>query len=171
MRNIIMTMPNIQLNSKFVNNMSPEWDRFMTAVKLNKGTVFREPILCKQTSPNWYQLGQSQYALEDMLLVIIPEGGGEITDLEVYNFTGARGVALSMYNTDEVCPDGKTIEAEAWHCDTSLQGADSHSLWKEFANKIGDYVDKYVKAMEKVKLKKGLECAMKISGEGNAYLQ
>ncbi|GJW52146.1 hypothetical protein Tco_0093497 [Tanacetum coccineum] len=27
MRNIRMTMPNIQLNSKFVNNMSPEWDR------------------------------------------------------------------------------------------------------------------------------------------------
>ncbi|GKD69632.1 hypothetical protein Tco_1323722 [Tanacetum coccineum] len=37
MRNIIMTMPNIQLNSKFVNNMSPEWDKFVTAVKLNKG--------------------------------------------------------------------------------------------------------------------------------------
>ncbi|GJX62692.1 hypothetical protein Tco_0295592, partial [Tanacetum coccineum] len=35
--NIRMTMPNIQLNSKFVNNMSPEWDRFVTAVKLNKG--------------------------------------------------------------------------------------------------------------------------------------
>ncbi|GJU74090.1 integrase, catalytic region, zinc finger, CCHC-type containing protein [Tanacetum coccineum] len=31
MRNIIMTMPNIHLNSKFVNNMSPEWDRFVTA--------------------------------------------------------------------------------------------------------------------------------------------
>ncbi|GKD63140.1 hypothetical protein Tco_1305248 [Tanacetum coccineum] len=25
------------LNSKFVNNMSPEWDRFVTAVKLNQG--------------------------------------------------------------------------------------------------------------------------------------
>ncbi|GJU78059.1 retrovirus-related pol polyprotein from transposon TNT 1-94 [Tanacetum coccineum] len=37
MRNIIMTMPNIQLNYKFVNNMSPKWDRFVTAVKLNKG--------------------------------------------------------------------------------------------------------------------------------------
>ncbi|GJZ10976.1 retrovirus-related pol polyprotein from transposon TNT 1-94 [Tanacetum coccineum] len=37
MRNIRMTMPNIQLNSKFVNNMSPEWDRFVTTVKLNKG--------------------------------------------------------------------------------------------------------------------------------------
>nr|GFA38413.1 integrase, catalytic region, zinc finger, CCHC-type, peptidase aspartic, catalytic [Tanacetum cinerariifolium] len=36
-RNIKMKMSNIQLNSKFVNNMSPEWDRFVTAVKLNKG--------------------------------------------------------------------------------------------------------------------------------------
>jgi hypothetical protein len=37
MRIIKMTMPNIQLNSKFVNNMAPKWDRFVTAVKLNKG--------------------------------------------------------------------------------------------------------------------------------------
>ncbi|GJU87294.1 hypothetical protein Tco_1294840 [Tanacetum coccineum] len=36
-RNIKMTMPKMQLNSKFVNNMSPEWGRFMTAVKLNRG--------------------------------------------------------------------------------------------------------------------------------------
>ncbi|GJX81032.1 hypothetical protein Tco_0329181 [Tanacetum coccineum] len=37
MRHIKMTMPKIQLNSKFVNNMLPEWGRFVTAVKLNKG--------------------------------------------------------------------------------------------------------------------------------------
>ncbi|GJW82474.1 hypothetical protein Tco_0146449 [Tanacetum coccineum] len=37
MINIKMTMPKMQLNSKFVNNMFPEWGRFMTAVKLNKG--------------------------------------------------------------------------------------------------------------------------------------
>ncbi|GKB62107.1 hypothetical protein Tco_0918293 [Tanacetum coccineum] len=37
MRNIKMTMPKMQLNSKFVNNMLPEWGRFMTAVKLNRG--------------------------------------------------------------------------------------------------------------------------------------
>nr|GEZ94559.1 hypothetical protein [Tanacetum cinerariifolium] len=30
-------MPIMQLNSKFVNNMLPEWGRFVTAVKLNKG--------------------------------------------------------------------------------------------------------------------------------------
>ncbi|GJX80337.1 hypothetical protein Tco_0328486 [Tanacetum coccineum] len=37
MQNIKMTMPKMQLNLKFVNNMLPEWDRFVTAVKLNRG--------------------------------------------------------------------------------------------------------------------------------------
>ncbi|GJT22545.1 retrotransposon protein, putative, ty1-copia subclass [Tanacetum coccineum] len=36
MRNIKMTMFRMQLNSKFVNNMLPEWGRFVTAVKLNR---------------------------------------------------------------------------------------------------------------------------------------
>jgi len=35
-------------------------------------------------------------------VVVVPEGQGETTDLEVYNFTGEGGVALAMYNTDEV---------------------------------------------------------------------
>nr|GEU51276.1 hypothetical protein [Tanacetum cinerariifolium] len=37
MRNINMKMSRLQLNSKFVNNMLPEWGRFVTAVKLNRG--------------------------------------------------------------------------------------------------------------------------------------
>ncbi|GJU12324.1 hypothetical protein Tco_1134720 [Tanacetum coccineum] len=37
MWNIKMTMSRMQLNSKFVNNMLPEWGRFVTAVKLNIG--------------------------------------------------------------------------------------------------------------------------------------
>nr|GEZ77184.1 retrovirus-related Pol polyprotein from transposon TNT 1-94 [Tanacetum cinerariifolium] len=37
MRNIKITMSKMQLNSKFVNNMLPEWGRFMTTVKLNRG--------------------------------------------------------------------------------------------------------------------------------------
>nr|GEU68291.1 retrovirus-related Pol polyprotein from transposon TNT 1-94 [Tanacetum cinerariifolium] len=37
MRNIKMTMSRLQLNSKFVNNMLPEWDQFVTALKLNRG--------------------------------------------------------------------------------------------------------------------------------------
>ncbi|GKB77382.1 isocitrate dehydrogenase [NADP], partial [Tanacetum coccineum] len=220
-------------------------------------TVFREPILCKNipklvlawTKPiciGRHAFGD-KYKGNDAVnkgpgklkMVFVPEGGGEITDLEVYNFTGARGVALSIsfaeasMNTaylkkwplylstkntilkkydgrfkdifqevyeinwkskfeaagiwyehslidDMVAYALKSDGGYVWACknydgdvqsNMLAQGADSHSLWKEFANKIGDYVDKYVKAMEKVKLKKGLECAMKISGEGNAYLQ
>ncbi|GJV05609.1 retrovirus-related pol polyprotein from transposon TNT 1-94 [Tanacetum coccineum] len=37
MRNIKMTMPKMQLNSKFVNTMLSDWGRFVTAVKLNRG--------------------------------------------------------------------------------------------------------------------------------------
>ncbi|GKC27026.1 hypothetical protein Tco_1034320 [Tanacetum coccineum] len=37
MRNIKMTMLRMQLNSKFVNNMLPEWGRFVITVKLNRG--------------------------------------------------------------------------------------------------------------------------------------
>nr|GEU63580.1 retrovirus-related Pol polyprotein from transposon TNT 1-94 [Tanacetum cinerariifolium] len=37
MRNIKMNMSRMQLNSKFVNNMLPEWGRFVTTVKLNRG--------------------------------------------------------------------------------------------------------------------------------------
>ncbi|GJX64849.1 hypothetical protein Tco_0299192 [Tanacetum coccineum] len=37
MRKHQMTMSRMQLNSKFVNNMLPEWGRFVTAGKLNSG--------------------------------------------------------------------------------------------------------------------------------------
>ncbi|PPR83405.1 hypothetical protein GOBAR_AA37304 [Gossypium barbadense] len=34
-------------------------------------------------------------------LVFVPEGQGEKTEYEVFNFTGEGGVSLAMYNTDE----------------------------------------------------------------------
>ncbi|GJX29819.1 hypothetical protein Tco_0237898 [Tanacetum coccineum] len=37
MRNIKMTMSRMQLNLNFMNNMLPEWSRFITEVKLNRG--------------------------------------------------------------------------------------------------------------------------------------
>nr|GEW03458.1 hypothetical protein [Tanacetum cinerariifolium] len=37
MRNIRMTMSRMQLNSMFMNNMLPEWGRFVATVKLNRG--------------------------------------------------------------------------------------------------------------------------------------
>lgn len=35
-------------------------------------------------------------------ILVVPEGQGEKTELEVFDFTGEGGVSLAMYNTDEV---------------------------------------------------------------------
>ncbi|KAF7836516.1 putative methionine--tRNA ligase [Senna tora] len=49
--------------------------------------------------------------------------------------------------------------------------ADSHEPTKKLADKVAAYVEQYIEAMEKVKLKQGLKIAMSISSEGNGYLQ
>jgi len=82
------------------------------------GTVFREPIVCKNIPrlvPNWTApicIGRhafgDQYRATDFVtkgkgkltITFEPEGGGEKISHEVYNFKG-DGVALAMYNTDE----------------------------------------------------------------------
>ncbi|KAI7745833.1 hypothetical protein M8C21_008835 [Ambrosia artemisiifolia] len=92
------------------------------------GTVFREPILCKNIPrliPGWTKpicIGRhafgDQYKATDAVIkgpgklkmVFVPEGEGENTELEVYNFTGAGGVALSMYNTDELDDNAKLLD-------------------------------------------------------------
>lgn len=81
------------------------------------GTVFREPIVCKNVPrlvPNWTApicIGRhafgDQYRATDLVtkgkgkLTIKFEGeDGQVIEHEVYNFKG-DGVALAMYNTDE----------------------------------------------------------------------
>ncbi|KAK8914577.1 Cytosolic isocitrate dehydrogenase [NADP] [Platanthera zijinensis] len=81
------------------------------------GTVFREPIICKNIPrlvPGWSKpicIGRhaygDQYRATDKVingpgkLKLVFEGREEEVQLEVFNFTGAGGVALAMYNTDE----------------------------------------------------------------------
>jgi isocitrate dehydrogenase len=82
------------------------------------GTVFREPIICKNIPrlvPGWTKpinIGRhafgDQYRATDtvvkgkgkLTMTFTPEDGSEVKSWEVYNFEG-DGVALSMYNTDE----------------------------------------------------------------------
>jgi isocitrate dehydrogenase len=82
------------------------------------GTVFREPIVCKNIPrlvPNWtspYIIGRhafgDQYRATDtvikgkgkLTMTFTPEGGGAPEVFDVFNFKG-DGVALAMYNTDE----------------------------------------------------------------------
>jgi len=82
------------------------------------GTVFREPIICKNIPrlvPNWTHpicIGRhafgDQYKAADtvikgrgkLTMTFTPENG-EPKNWEVYNYVGEGGVAMSMYNTDE----------------------------------------------------------------------
>jgi len=82
------------------------------------GTVFREPIVCKNVPrlvPNWTApicIGRhafgDQYRATDFVtkgkgkltITYTPEDGSAVQSFEVFNFKG-DGVALAMYNTDE----------------------------------------------------------------------
>ncbi|TDJ07559.1 MAG: isocitrate dehydrogenase (NADP(+)) [Deltaproteobacteria bacterium] len=82
------------------------------------GTVFREPIICKNVPrlvPNWTApicIGRhaygDQYRATDFLckgkgkltMTFEPEDGGEVQKYDIFNFDG-DGIAMGMYNTDE----------------------------------------------------------------------
>jgi isocitrate dehydrogenase len=86
------------------------------------GTIFREPIICKNVPrlvPSWTQpivIGRhgfgDQYKATDfkvpgkgkLTMTFTPDGGGEPTQYEVYDFPGA-GVAMGMYNLDDSITD------------------------------------------------------------------
>jgi len=82
------------------------------------GTVFREPIICKNVPrlvPNWthpicvgrHAFGDQYKATDTVIkgkgkltMTFTPENG-EPKTWDVYEYEGAGGVAMSMYNTDE----------------------------------------------------------------------
>ncbi|GKB11739.1 hypothetical protein Tco_0845662 [Tanacetum coccineum] len=60
MRNIKMTMPRMQLNSKFVNNMLPEWSRFHTEVKHNRAHGMIRSWVFLVAIALWYRVVQKK---------------------------------------------------------------------------------------------------------------
>ena len=86
------------------------------------GTIFREPIICKNVPrlvPGWTQpivIGRhgfgDQYKATDfrvpgkgkLTMTFTPEGGGEPVNYDVFDFPGA-GVAMGMYNLDDSISD------------------------------------------------------------------
>ncbi len=86
------------------------------------GTVFREPIICKNVPrlvPGWTQpivIGRhafgDQYRATDfkvpgkgkLTMRFEPEGGGEPMEFEIFQFPGA-GIAMGMYNLDDSIRD------------------------------------------------------------------
>ncbi len=82
------------------------------------GTVFREPIICRNVPrlvPGWKQpivIGRhafgDQYRATDfvvpgagkLMMTFVPADGGDTQEYEIYDFPGA-GIAMGMYNLDE----------------------------------------------------------------------
>ncbi|XP_065672461.1 uncharacterized protein LOC100208927 isoform X2 [Hydra vulgaris] len=87
------------------------------------GTVFREPILCKNIPrlvPGWTEpivIGRhafgDQYKAEDRVvkgpgkfeISFTPANGDKKITVDVFNFKGTGGVIMGMYNTDESIKD------------------------------------------------------------------
>ncbi|GKC82178.1 hypothetical protein Tco_1137895 [Tanacetum coccineum] len=84
MRNIKMTMSRMQLNSKFVNNMLPEWGRFVTAVKLNRGAAGYEGAQNRVGNANPGQARQENgMELDEEKLLFIVSGQDNDIDEDV----------------------------------------------------------------------------------------
>jgi len=95
------------------------------------GTVFREPIICKNIPrliPSWTQpivIGRhafgDQYRATDFVvdgpgkfeIIYTPENGGEKKSMEVFNYPKDGGCGMAMYNTKE------SIEQFAHSCFTT----------------------------------------------------
>ncbi|MBS1646139.1 MAG: isocitrate dehydrogenase (NADP(+)) [Bacteroidetes bacterium] len=133
------------------------------------GTVFREPIVCKNVPrlvPNWTApicIGRhafgDQYRATDFLtkgkgkltVTFTPEDGSAPTSHEVFNFKG-DGVALTMYNTDE------SIRGFAHSCfNTALQKkwplylSTKNTILKKYDGRFKDIFEEIFQAEFKTK--------------------
>ncbi|KAM3283374.1 hypothetical protein P3S67_027019 [Capsicum chacoense] len=113
-----LILPFVELDIKILRSW-PSSPPYGINRNILNGTVFREPILCKNIPrlvPGWSKpicIGRhafgDQYRATDTViqgagklkLVFVPEGTDQKIEFEVCNFTGAGEVALSMYNLDE----------------------------------------------------------------------
>lgn len=121
------------------------------------GTVFREPIICRNIPrivPGWAKpicIGRhafgDQYRATDIVvhgpgklkLAFEPAGGSQKTELEVFNFTGAGGVALSMYNTDEsICAFAESSMNTAYQKKWPLYLSTKNTILKTYDGRFKD---------------------------------
>lgn len=133
------------------------------------GTVFREPIVCKNVPrlvPNWTApicIGRhafgDQYRATDFVtkgkgkltISFTPEDGSPAQSFEVFNFKG-DGVAMAMYNTDE------SIKGFAHSCfNTALQKkwplylSTKNTILKKYDGRFKDIFEEIYQATYKTK--------------------
>nr|GEV22325.1 hypothetical protein [Tanacetum cinerariifolium] len=96
MMNIRMTMPNIQLNSKFVNNISPEWDRMFKGDRIILRGNLLEEMVQFAMKEHILELGMSmqvkgnQSSVLTVLLMQAQENGAVLDEEELLFLTGEQ---------------------------------------------------------------------------------
>ncbi|KAH7536685.1 hypothetical protein FEM48_Zijuj03G0010600 [Ziziphus jujuba var. spinosa] len=114
-----LIFPFLELDIKYFDLGLPHRDATNDRVTIESAEAtlkYNVAIKCATITPGWTKpicIGRhafgDQYRATDTIikgpgkleLVYVPKGPEEKTEVEVFNFTGAGGVALSMYNTDE----------------------------------------------------------------------
>ncbi|PIA37579.1 hypothetical protein AQUCO_03000266v1 [Aquilegia coerulea] len=85
-------------------------------------------------------------------MVFVPEGQNEGTELEVYNFTGAGGVGLAMYNTDEsIRSFAEASMATAYEKKWPLYLSTKNTILKKYDGRFKDIFQEVYEAQWKSK--------------------
>nr|GEX21893.1 integrase, catalytic region, zinc finger, CCHC-type, peptidase aspartic, catalytic [Tanacetum cinerariifolium] len=142
MRNIKITMPNIQLNSKFVNNMTLEWDSVAGNGSAqnrdgNANQGHKKPIKCYNCggfghiSKNCTQPKRpynSHYFKEKMLLMQAQENGVVLDEEELLFLSGEQA------NTYDVDVDDQPVQDMAQMSSLQQAGPSNASILSEVLN-------------------------------------
>ncbi|KAL2551285.1 Cytosolic isocitrate dehydrogenase [NADP] [Forsythia ovata] len=121
------------------------------------GTDFREPILFKNVPrlvPGWtkpicigrHAFGDQFQATDTVIkgagklkLMFVPEDERKRTVIEVFNFKGAGGVALSMYNTDEsICAFAEASMNTAYQKKWPLYLSTKNTILRKYDGRFKD---------------------------------
>nr|GEX52401.1 integrase, catalytic region, zinc finger, CCHC-type, peptidase aspartic, catalytic [Tanacetum cinerariifolium] len=110
MQNIKMTMSRMQLNSKFVNNTLPEWSRFVTTVKLNRGLrdsnydQLYAYLKQHEAHANENKMMRMRVALDEEQLLFIASGQDNAVDEDVDEQLAPPAQAMFMANLSSADP-------------------------------------------------------------------
>ncbi len=141
------------------------------------GTVFREPILCKNVPklvPGWTQpliIGRhahgDQYIATDMVIekpgklrmTFQPDDGSDGWDREVYNFAEGGGPAMAMYNTDDsIASFARTCFKFSLNRGYPLKLSTKNTILKAYDGRFKDiFQEIYMKEYEESFIEQGID--------------
>nr|GEU63554.1 hypothetical protein [Tanacetum cinerariifolium] len=135
-RNIRMTMPNIQLNSKFVNNMSPEWDRMFRVDRIRiKGTLLGK-MNC--TQPKRQQ--NSDYFMDKMLLMQAQENGAVLDEEDLLFLTREQtnnfDVDVAGLTNQQAGPSNASTLSEVHDLENAIDPCDDNQAEHEIHHEV-----------------------------------